>query len=31
MHEGEIVLLETPKGFLASENAKAKAYVETLE
>jgi len=30
MHAGEIVLLETPKGFLASENVKAKAYVETL-
>ena len=30
MHAGEIVLLETPKGFLTSENVKAKAYVETL-
>ena len=31
MHAGEIVLLETPKGFLDSDNAKAKAYVETLK
>ena len=31
MHAGEIVLLETPKGFLASDNAKAKAYLETLK
>jgi osmoprotectant transport system ATP-binding protein len=31
MHAGEIVLLETPKGFLESDNVKAKAYVETLE
>lgn len=30
MHAGEIVLLETPKGFLESDNVKAKAYVETL-
>jgi len=30
MHAGEIVLLETPKGFLQSDNVKAKAYVETL-
>ena len=30
MHAGEIVLLETPKGFLGSDNVKAKAYVETL-
>ena len=30
MHAGEIVLIETPKGFLASDNAKAKAYVEAL-
>ena len=30
MHAGEIVLLETPKGFLESHNIKAKAYVETL-
>jgi len=31
MHAGEIVLLETPKGFLVSENAKAQAYLNTLE
>jgi len=31
MHAGEIVLLETPKGFLVSENAKAQAYLDTLE
>ena len=30
MDAGEIVLLETPPGFLASENAKARAYTETL-
>jgi osmoprotectant transport system ATP-binding protein len=30
MHAGEIVLLETPKGFLASDHAKARAYLETL-
>ena len=31
MHAGEIVLLETPKGFLASENSKVKAYLDTLD
>jgi len=31
MHAGEIVLLETPKDFLVSENAKAQAYLNTLE
>jgi len=31
MHAGEIVLLETPKGFLSSSNAKARAYLETLD
>ena len=31
MHAGEIVLLETPKGFLVSVNAKAQAYLDTLE
>src|SRR5678816_3220148 len=31
MHAGEIVLLETPKGFLASENPKAQAYLDTLK
>ena len=31
MHAGEIVLLESPKGFLQSDNVKAKAYVETLK
>lgn len=30
MDAGKIVLLETPKGFLESDNIKAKAYVETL-
>ena len=30
MHAGEIVLIETPKGFLASENVKARAYLGTL-
>ena len=30
MHAGEIVLLETPKGFLASDNPKAQAYLDTL-
>ena len=31
MHAGEIVLLETPKGFLSSANPKARAYLETLD
>jgi len=31
MHAGEIVLLETPQGFLTSSNPKAKAYLETLQ
>jgi osmoprotectant transport system ATP-binding protein len=31
MHAGEIVLLETPKGFLDSNNPQAKAYIETLQ
>ena len=31
MHAGEILLLETPKGFLSSSNPKARAYLETLE
>jgi osmoprotectant transport system ATP-binding protein len=30
MDAGKIVLLETPKGFLESDNIKAKAYAETL-
>src|ERR1043165_1037996 len=30
MHAGEIVLLETPKGFLASDNPRVRAYLETL-
>ena len=29
MHAGEIVLLETPEGFLRSESARVKAYLET--
>jgi osmoprotectant transport system ATP-binding protein len=31
MHAGEILLLETPKGFLSSSNPKARAYLETLD
>ena len=31
MHAGEIVLLETPKGFLSSSHTKARSYLETLE
>ncbi len=31
MHAGEIVLLETPKGFLSSANPKARAYLDTLD
>jgi len=31
MHAGEIVLLDTPKGFVASDNPKARAYLQTLE
>jgi osmoprotectant transport system ATP-binding protein len=31
MHAGEIVLLETPEGFLSSANPKARAYLETLQ
>jgi osmoprotectant transport system ATP-binding protein len=31
MHAGEIVLLETPQGFLKSANPRARAYLETLE
>ena len=31
MDTGKILLLESPQGFLNSENAKARAYVETLE
>jgi osmoprotectant transport system ATP-binding protein len=30
MHAGEIVLLEKPKGFLESNNIRARSYVETL-
>jgi len=30
MHAGEIVLLETPEGFRASENERVKRYLETL-
>jgi osmoprotectant transport system ATP-binding protein len=31
MHAGQILLLEPPRGFLASNNQKARAYIETLE
>ena len=31
MHAGEIVLLETPQGFLKSDNPRVRAYLETLE
>lgn len=31
MHAGEIVLLETPQGFLKSDNERVRAYLETLE
>ena len=30
MHQGELVLLETPERFLASTNPQARAYLETL-
>jgi osmoprotectant transport system ATP-binding protein len=30
MHKGRLVLLETPDGFLASDNPQARAYLETL-
>ena len=31
MHKGELVLLETPEGFLRSKNKQALGYLETLE
>lgn len=31
MHAGEVVLLETPRGFRESTNEKAKAYLQTME
>ena len=31
MHAGEIVLLETPQGFLRSDNPRVRAYLDTLE
>jgi osmoprotectant transport system ATP-binding protein len=31
MHAGEIVLLETPQGFLKSDNRRVRAYLETLD
>lgn len=31
MHAGEIVVLETPQGFVSSQNEKVKAYMDTLE
>jgi osmoprotectant transport system ATP-binding protein len=30
MHKGRLILLETPDGFLASDNPQARAYIETL-
>jgi len=30
MHKGRLVLLETPDGFLASDNPQARAYLDTL-
>jgi osmoprotectant transport system ATP-binding protein len=30
MHAGKLELLETPEGFVRSDNARAKAYMETL-
>jgi osmoprotectant transport system ATP-binding protein len=30
MHRGRLVLVETPEGFLASENPQARAYLDTL-
>ncbi len=30
MHEGKLLLLETPEGFLKSKNERALAYIETL-
>lgn len=31
MHAGQLLLLEPPEGFLASDNPRARAYIETLE
>ena len=31
MHKGQLVLLETPERFLASDHPQARAYIETLE
>jgi len=31
MHAGQLLLLESPEGFLASNNAQARAYLESLE
>ncbi|HKP82368.1 MAG TPA: ATP-binding cassette domain-containing protein, partial [Pyrinomonadaceae bacterium] len=31
MHKGQLVLLETPERFLASDNAQARAYIDTLK
>jgi hypothetical protein len=30
MHEGQLLLLETPENFLKSKNERALAYLETL-
>src|SRR6185369_174933 len=31
MHRGQLLLVETPEGFLASDNSQARAYLETLD
>ena len=31
MHKGQLVLLETPEGFLASDHPQARAYLDTLD
>jgi hypothetical protein len=30
MHEGQLLLLETPENFLKSKNERALAYIDTL-
>jgi osmoprotectant transport system ATP-binding protein len=30
MHRGQLLLVETPEGFLASDNPQARAYLDTL-
>jgi hypothetical protein len=31
MHKGQLVLLETPERFLASDHPQARAYIDTLK